>query len=72
MMRLSPVGRFFCAFFREPRLQGVIALSLFLGFQFLTLWFIGEFSARTYHLLQQPPFFEVAEVLGDSEGVERN
>jgi len=55
------VGRFFSPFFREPRLQGLIAILAFFGFQFLILWFIGEFSARTYQLLQHPPLYLVAE-----------
>ena len=56
-------GRFFFPIFREPRLQMLVAACVFLGFQFFALWFVGEFSARTYQLLQRAPLFVVAETL---------
>jgi len=60
---LCLAGRFFHSFFREPRLQVIVAACVVVGFQFLTLWLIGEFSARTYQLLQSPPLFAIAETV---------
>lgn len=55
--------RFFIGASIGARSQVMVFLVVFVGFQFMILGFLGEFTARIYRLVQDRPLFIIKETL---------
>lgn len=54
----------------NPPLTVILFLALVLGMQFAVLGLVGEFTQRTYRLVQNRPFFVIEEPPGGREGTD--
>ncbi len=51
----------------SPPFQGAVIIALFFGLQVLILGALGEFTHRTYHLVQGQPLYVVGSISGGAE-----